>query len=237
MKIVANFKANHTFKSTSEYLEKIEFFLRTHKIDSQIAVFPPFTAFPCKQNSLNVKFGAQNFYPVKSGSITGEIGFEQLNEFGIDSVLIGHSERRMLLKESQDIIANKFNFAKDNNFEIIYCIGEPLEIREDGINSILEYLFSQFYGIDTNYEKLVVAYEPIWAIGTGKSAVTKEIDEVLNALKEKIKTPLLYGGSVNIDNVSSIVGLKNCDGVLVGSASLDVDNFCKIIEKIDNIKK
>ena len=237
MKIVANFKTNHTHKSTCEYIKELENFLKTHKTTSEVEIFPPFTAFVNSNDFLNIKLGAQNFYPIKNGSVTGEIGLEQLNEFKIDSVLIGHSERRTLLKENQEIVSNKFNFAKENNFEIIYCIGEPLEIREKGINFILEYLFGQFDGIDINYAKLVVAYEPIWAIGSGKSATTKDIDEVLNALKEKIKAPLLYGGSVNIDNVASIVSLKNCDGVLIGNASLNVDNFCKIVEKIDSVKK
>ncbi len=237
MKIVANFKTNHTCKSTKEYLQSLENFLEKHKTSSQIEVFPPFTSFTCKENYLHVKIGAQNFYPVKNGSVTGEIGLEQLNEFNINSVLIGHSERRMLLEENQEIISDKYNFAKENNLEIIYCIGEPLEIREKGISFILEYLFGQFDGIDTNYENVVVAYEPIWAIGTGKSATTKDIEEALNALKKKIKVPLLYGGSVNVKNASSIVSLKNCDGVLIGSASLEVQNFCKIIEEIDKVKK
>ena len=110
--------------------------------------------------------------------------------------MIGHSERREILGESQEFIAKKFAFFQEHSFNIIYCIGEPLEIREQGEDAVMEYLLAQFEGIDISYNDFVIAYEPIWAIGTGRSATTKEINSTHNALKQSINRPILYGGSV-----------------------------------------
>jgi triosephosphate isomerase len=144
--------------------------------------------------------------------------------------LIGHSERREHLGESQESIAQKVAFFQSQGFEIIYCIGEPLEVRQEGFDAVMAYLLAQFEGIDLGYEKLIVAYEPIWAIGTGRSATLEEIATTHHALKETIGTrPLLYGGSVKLDNVASIGAIEGVDGVLVGSASLDAQEFVKMI--------
>jgi len=174
--------------------------------------------------------GAQNSYPVVNGAFTGEIGLEQLNEFNIKRILIGHSERRHILGESQEFIAKKFNFFKENNFEIFYCIGEPLEIRKKGLKEVVEYLKNQFAGIDLNYEKLIIAYEPVWAIGTGVSATIEEIKQTHAEIRKFTNRPILYGGSVKLNNIKEILEVENVDGVLVGSASLDVEVFKKMIE-------
>ncbi|MDR1007889.1 MAG: triose-phosphate isomerase [Campylobacteraceae bacterium] len=231
MIIAANFKTNHARESTAAYLDALEFFLNTSGIKSDIRVYPPFTALLRGDLYPNVKIGAQNFYPAINGAYTGEIGAQQLDEFCIKNVLIGHSERRIVLKETQDFIAKKYTFALSNDWEIIYCIGEPKEVRDNGFEAVMEYLWAEFDGIDINYQNLSVAYEPIWAIGTGVSAQTEDIAEVLDRLKDKLKsTPLLYGGSVNTENLQSIISLKSCDGVLVGNAALEAANFCKLIQ-------
>ena len=173
--------------------------------------------------------GAQNAYPTQNGAYTGEIGIEQLEEFGIKTVLIGHSERREHLGESQQIVAEKFAFFKEQGYEIIYCIGEPLEIREQGDEAVIEYLLAQFDGIDISYNNLIVAYEPIWAIGTGRSATVEEIASTHTSLKQTVQKPLLYGGSVKLDNIKEITDIRGVDGVLVGSASLDAKNFSEMI--------
>jgi triosephosphate isomerase len=103
------------------------------------------------------------------------------NEFGIKTILIGHSERRHILGETQEQIAQKFNFYKELGYKIIYCIGEPLEVKEQGLEKTLEYIYEQFVGIDTNYENLILAYEPVWAIGTGVTATSEDIVNVHNA--------------------------------------------------------
>jgi triosephosphate isomerase len=132
--------------------------------------------------------------------------------------------------ETQEKVAAKFAFFQEQGFEIIYCIGEPLEIREKGFEAVMKYLLAQFDGIDINHENLIVAYEPIWAIGTGRSATVEEISTTHRALKKVIgKKPLLYGGSAKPANIKEITSIAGVDGVLVGSASLDADSFSQMI--------
>jgi len=228
MIIAANFKTNKTRKETINYLDKLK------KIDLKnitVRIFPPSTALV--EDEL---IGAQNAYPTINGAFTGEIGLEQLNEFNINKILIGHSERRLILNESQEFITKKFDFFKKHNFEIIYCIGEPLDIRKKGIDEVIKYLKKELKSIDLEYEKLIIAYEPVWAIGTGVSASIDEIKEIHKEIKSITNKPLLYGGSVKINNIKEILEIKNVDGVLIGSASLNVDNFIKMIEIAKEIK-
>ena len=224
----ANFKTNHTRQTTREYLTKLQLQLFKKNPNDKIYLFPPLTALEDYQ-SHDVTIGVQNAYPVKSGAFTGEIGLEQLAEFNINTILIGHSERRDILGESQEDVAKKFTFFKEQGFEIIYCIGESLEIREHGLDTVMEHLVSQFEGIDTTYDNFVVAYEPIWAIGTGRTASVEEITETHNALKKIIDKPLLYGGSVKGANIKEIAEIKNVDGVLVGGASLKTETFLELV--------
>lgn len=203
----------------------------------EVRIYAPATALEVFDVNPRLHIGAQNFYPTQNGSFTGEIGFEQLEEFAIDSVLIGHSERRHILKESQSFIAQKFDFAKEKAVEIIYCIGEPKEIREQGIEAVMAYLWEQCEGIDIAYEKLVIAYEPVWAIGTGLTASNEDIEEVLARLHVKLKAPLLYGGSVKVDNIKEILSIPQCGGVLVGTASWNSDAFCTMIQTADNLNQ
>jgi triosephosphate isomerase (TIM) len=226
MIFAANFKTNHTRASTQIYLEQFEKQLKDNK-DDKFYIFPPASAIQAHKGKAIL--GIQNAYPVANGAFTGELGLDQLEEFDIKTILIGHSERRQLLRESDDDIAKKFAFFKEHGFEIIYCIGEPLEVREQGNDAVINYLAEQFVGIDTNYKNLMIAYEPIWAIGTGKSASKEEIEGTHNALRALSSKPLLYGGSVNISNIKEICTISNVDGVLVGSASLDVNNFTMLV--------
>lgn len=227
MIFAANFKTNHTRKSTKAYIGALNEVIASKKVEDRILIFPPSTALDHYDGDFTL--GAQNAYPSRNGAFTGEIGLEQLEEFAIKTILIGHSERRELLSEDQQIVAKKFDFFKENGFEIVYCIGEPLEVRQRGEEAVVSYLLAQFEGIDTSYEKLIVAYEPIWAIGTGLSATTEEIASTHTLLRKTIKSPLLYGGSVNPDNIKEIVTIENVDGVLVGSASLDAQKFASMI--------
>ncbi|HIP02828.1 MAG TPA: triose-phosphate isomerase [Campylobacterales bacterium] len=230
MIIAANFKTNHTRKSTKEYMAKLNSFVTELKSDDTVLVFPPSTALDSFELNEKISVGVQNAYPAENGSFTGEIGLDQIQEFCLDTILIGHSERRHVLGESQAEVAKKYEFYKAKGFKIVYCIGEPKEVREQGIESVIEYNFSQLDGIDINYENLIVAYEPVWAIGTGLTASNEQIEETLALLKQKIKAPLLYGGSVKAANVKEIFDIANCEGVLVGTASWDVDSFCQMVE-------
>ncbi|HFQ62102.1 MAG TPA: triose-phosphate isomerase [Epsilonproteobacteria bacterium] len=224
----ANFKTNHTRKSTALYMQTLNEKLRAKNPEDKVYIFPPSTALEKYVGDFTV--GTQNAYPAHNGAYTGEIGVEQLDEFDIKTILIGHSERRELLNESQENVAAKFSFFKAQDFEIIYCIGEPLEVREKGFEAVMKYLLAQFDGIDTEYEKLIVAYEPIWAIGTGRSATVEEISSTHRALKKAInEKPLLYGGSAKPANIKEITSIAGVDGVLVGSASLDAESFFQMI--------
>ena len=230
MILAANFKTNHTRESTKEYIEKLNSFLESKKINIDVFIFPPFTALDRFETKATI--GVQNAYPAVKGSFTGEIGLEQLNEFDIDTIIIGHSERRHILGENQEFIAKKFQFFKEQKFTIFYCIGETLEVRESSRELIFSYLEMQLENIDLNYENLIIAYEPVWAIGTGKSATKEDIEEVLEFLRKKTKAPLLYGGSVKPANIKEIVSIPNCNGALIGTASWNVDSFCEMIELV-----
>ena len=230
MIFAANFKMNHTRVSTWNYVHELRDRIVEAEIGHDVYVFPPATALMGSHRPVTI--GAQNAYPEMHGAYTGEIGMEQLGEFGINTLLIGHSERRMLMEESQERVAEKYTFFAERNYEIIYCIGEPIEVREQGDEAVEAYLLEQLVGIDTRYGRLIVAYEPIWAIGTGRAATVEEIAGTHAMLRRFIDAPLLYGGSVKPDNIEAIAAIDNVDGVLVGSASLEVESFFAMMEKV-----
>jgi len=224
----ANFKTNHTRASTKAYMQALQEKLSAKNPEDHVYIFPPATALDAFEGDFTI--GAQNAYAAQNGAYTGEIGVEQLDEFGIKTILIGHSERREYMAETQAKVAEKFAFFKEQGFEIIYCIGEPLHIREKGFEAVMQYLLAQFEGIDITYENVIVAYEPIWAIGTGRSATVEEISSTHRALKKAINNkPLLYGGSAKPANILEIVSIAGVDGVLVGSASLDAESFSQMV--------
>ena len=233
--IASNFKTNHTRKSTASFVNEVNDYLIKNGVKNEVYVFPTSTSLDSFDTVSNFRIGAQNAYSVNSGSFTGEIGTIQLDEFGIKTILIGHSERRHILGETQAQIAAKYEFYKNLGYKIIYCIGEPLVVNKFGLKKTLEYIYDQFDGIDTNYENLILAYEPVWAIGTGVTATTEDIENVHNAIKEKISKPLLYGGSVKVENVREICQIPNVDGALIGTASWKVEDFIKILENTKDL--
>ena len=233
--IASNFKTNHTRKSTASFVNEVNEFLKVNEISNEVYVFPTATSLDEFDTVSNFTLGAQNAYPIEKGSFTGEIGTQQLDEFKIKTILIGHSERRHVLGESQEEIAKKYAYFKDLGYKIIYCIGEPLEVKQAGLDKTLEYVYEQFEGIDTNYENLILAYEPVWAIGTGVTATSLDITSVHSAIKSKINKPLLYGGSVKVANVAEICALDGVDGALIGTASWIVEDFKQIIENTKDL--
>ena len=231
MKIIAaNFKTNHTRKSTNIFVNNINTFLEDENISNDVYIFPPATALDNFDIKSNLIVGAQNAYCVKNGSFTGEIGTEQLEEFDIKTILIGHSERRHVLGESQKEIALKYNYYKALGYRIVYCVGEPLEVKQSGLTETLGYIWEQFDGIDLDYDNLVLAYEPVWAIGTGVVAEIEDIRTIHKKIKKKIQKPLLYGGSVKPANLSDILDIPNVDGALIGTASWIEEDFKTMIK-------
>ena len=233
MIIAANLKTNLTRYETAKYIEDVDSCAK--KSNQDVLVFPAISSLDTFKTTLTV--GTQNAYPTKNGAFTGEIGLEQLDEFGIKTILIGHSERRHILGESQEFIAKKFAYFMEQGFKIVYCVGEPKEVRDAGMEATLSYIQEQYKGIDTTYENLIVAYEPVWAIGTGLTPTLQEIEAVHAALKQRANAPLLYGGSVKVNNIKDILTLNHVDGVLVGSAALISEDFCKMIESAEALNK
>jgi len=233
MIIAANLKTNLTRKETALYIEELESCAKQSA--QKVMVFPAMSSLDSFETKTVI--GAQNAYPTQNGAFTGEIGLDHLNEFGIKTILIGHSERRHILGETQEFIAKKFDYFKDQGFEIVYCVGEPKEVREAGKEKMLEYISAQYEGIDTSYENLIIAYEPVWAIGTGLTPTLEDIEDIHTELKKKSSAPLLYGGSVKVTNAKEFLALSNVDGILVGSAALYVEHFCTMIEYADELEK
>lgn len=187
-----------------------------------------------------IRVGCQNIYPSHLAAFTGETSIDQLKDMGIDLVMVGHSERRQFMNESNAFLREKNQFALENGLSVIYCVGETLEERESG--SAKEVISRQIreglQGISSSlFSNLQIAYEPVWAIGTGKVATPELAQEMHQAIRNEIaglfqsgeeiaeKMPILYGGSVKPDNVKSLLSQKDIDGGLVGGASQKAETF------------
>lgn len=234
MIFAANFKCNLTPSAIVSYFQEFKTFRFDHSFFNhhELMFFPSFLGL---LNAIELctfgTIGAQNAYPAKNGAFSGEVGLEMLESINIRTLLIGHSERRDLLGESQDLCAKKFRFYADAGFKIVYCIGESLEVKNQGEIATQEFLRAQLSDIDLAYQNLIIAYEPVWAIGTGKSASVKDIGEVHSFLRTLSDRPILYGGSVNETNAKEILQINNVDGLLIGSASLNPQTFYNITQK------
>jgi triosephosphate isomerase len=214
--------------------------------DRQVVVFVPFTALAqagqARAAFSALSLGAQNCYPAEEGAFTGEISPAMIRAAGGSWVLTGHSERRSLFQESDAFVGRKTAFALKAGLDVILCVGETLEEREGGsLRPVLDrQLEAGLAAVDAAFlpRRLAVAYEPVWAIGTGKVAGPSEILEshavIRSFLQEKYpalggEIRILYGGSVKPDNAATILGLDNVEGVLVGGASLQAESFSAIV--------
>jgi len=211
----------------------------------EIIVCPPFTALaavaPHIENT-NIELGAQNMYQKQEGAFTGEISPLMLKDVGCRYVILGHSERRRLLAERDSFVNKKVRLAIKYNLIPIACIGETLEERES--HQTMEVIERQFHGSfkglsEADWKRTVIAYEPIWAIGTGKTATPEQAEEVqahIRGLLEKAaphvagEIRILYGGSIKPDNITELMAKPNIDGGLVGGASLKGESFIQIIK-------
>ena len=196
-----------------------------------------------------IKLGAQNLFWEKEGAYTGEVSPYLLSELGVTYVIIGHSERRGHFGETDPQVNRKVKAALSFNLKPILCVGESLEQREQGItNKIIEKQLKQgLLGLDqSSAGNLTIAYEPIWAIGTGRSASLEDAWEAISFIRQWVsrafsqeiseKMPLLYGGSVNPDNIGQFLARQEIDGALIGGASLKEDAFIKMVTIANNIK-
>ncbi|MFA1642928.1 triose-phosphate isomerase [Chryseomicrobium aureum] len=214
------------------------------KVDAVICA--PFLQLPAlveaaKGSSIHI--GAQNMHQEKEGAFTGEISGDMLKDVGVTHVVIGHSERRQYFNETDETVNLKTKAALDLGLTPIVCVGESLEQREAGETEtvVSKQVAEAFEGLtESEVEKTVVAYEPIWAIGTGKTATADDANQVCQAIRETLldlhgeeaanATRILYGGSVKPANIEELLGKDDIDGALVGGASLEADSFLQLVE-------
>jgi len=247
--IAANWKMHGTLSSVRELMQKIIFGIdETKKSEIKnsnidIAIFPASIHIPLLSELLknsNIMFGAQNFYCEPAGAFTGEIALPMIEEFGCQIVLVGHSERRQIFFEDNKLIAAKFCAAIKQNIKPILCVGETRIERETGEteNIIRSQLASIVEAASINaFGSAVIAYEPVWAIGTGLTATPEQAQAVHSFIRTWIaeqdvniaaKLQILYGGSVKAANAAALFAMPDIDGALVGGASLNAEEFLAI---------
>jgi len=235
---IANWKMNLTIEESISFSEKLQRkVLENH--NTQIILCPSFVSIKdVKKSFLNskIQIGAQNIHHELKGPYTGEISVKMLKEIECEWVILGHSERRQYFNEEDVIINDKLNTVVENDLKPILCIGENLDQRNNAETfSILKHQLSTALNeINIKNKQLIIAYEPVWAIGTGVSASIKEISNSIKWIKEflleefSLKIPILYGGSVSSSNSIDIAQIDGVDGFLIGTSSLDVEEFYKI---------
>jgi len=239
--IAANWKMHMTISETREYIT--EFLPLVEGVDDvEIVLAPPFTSLAVAAKFLkgsNVKLAAQNVFWEEKGAYTGEISPQMLKNVECSYVIIGHSERRQYFGETDETVNRRIGAAMAAGLGVIFCIGETLEEREAG--KTFDVLKRQITGglRDRKIEGLVIAYEPVWAIGTGKTATPEQAQEAHEFIRNELRSiygdisetiRILYGGSVKPENIASLMSQKDVDGGLVGGASLKPDSFSRIVK-------
>ncbi|MFC3449156.1 triose-phosphate isomerase [Amycolatopsis speibonae] len=245
--IAGNWKMNQNHLEAIALVQKIAFALPEKyyaKVD--VAVLPPFTDIRSVQtltdgDKLSLTYGAQDLSPHDSGAYTGDVSGLMLKKLGCSFVTVGHSERREYHGETDELVNKKVKAALKHGITPILCVGEKLEVREAGehIAHTTTQLVEGLKGLKNEQVKdVVVAYEPVWAIGTGKVATPADAEEVCGAIRATLaekygaevasSVRVLYGGSAKANNISDLVACENIDGALVGGASLDGDEFTKL---------
>lgn len=245
--IAGNWKMNLDHLEALHTVQKLAFALPEEyyeKVDVALAV--PFTDLRTVQtlvegDKLKITYGAQDVSAHESGAYTGEVSAKMLARLGCSWIVVGHSERREYHNESDELVAAKAKIALDNGMTPIVCVGEALDIREAGkhVETVVEQTRASLAGLsEEEVARCVIAYEPIWAIGTGKVASAADAQEVCGAIRTLLKDMvgekaeemrILYGGSVKTDSVAEIVAQEDIDGGLVGGASLDGEDFAKLV--------
>ncbi|NEV93551.1 triose-phosphate isomerase [Psychroflexus sp. YR1-1] len=215
------------------------------KADVEVVIAPPFTnLYPIHQNlnDSSIKISAQNINENEEGAYTGEISPDMLKSVGVEYVIIGHSERRAIYNESDELLAKKVTAALKHDFKIMFCIGEMLDQRkaDKHFDVVKEQLEKGLFHLSASEMKqVVIAYEPVWAIGTGETASPEQAQDIHQYIRQVLaeqynqdvadQTSILYGGSVKPNNAREIFAKKDVDGGLIGGASLDADSFAEIV--------
>lgn len=234
------------YKTTAEAIAFAEAFKELyHDTDVKAAICAPFTQLEALVKAFegtSIGVGAQNVYFEKEGAFTGEISIPMLQEIGVDYCVIGHSERRQYFNETDETVNKKLKALLETEIQPILCVGEVLEEREAGKEAevVSGQVKAAFAGIDAkSAERIVIAYEPVWAIGTGKTATPQQANEMCGLIRQTLeelyddavsdRIIIQYGGSVKPENATDIMNMEEIDGALVGGASLDPSKFIEII--------
>ncbi|MGO4822090.1 MULTISPECIES: triose-phosphate isomerase [unclassified Flavobacterium] len=247
-KIVAgNWKMHKNAEQTEDLLNDLIGKIPTDS-DTQIIVAPTFVNLASAVDHLefiNIDVAAQNMHQAESGAFTGEISADMLKSIGVDIVILGHSERRAIFNETDALIASKVDTALTHDMKVIFCFGEELKDRQDKqhFNVVQNQLKDGLFHIDKSaWKNIILAYEPVWAIGTGETASPEQAQEMHAFIREIIRMnfgneisdeiSILYGGSVKPENANEIFSKPDVDGGLIGGAALKADDFVAIINAI-----
>jgi len=247
-KIVAgNWKMNNDLAQTETFLVDLKKQVFPENVVVMIA--PPFTNLSHAFTSMRehpVLIAAQNMHQREEGAFTGEVSAKMLKSVGVSTVILGHSERRAYFNEDSQLLAEKVNTALKNEMTVIFCIGEELEDRKSGnhFNLVKNQLSEGLFHVSSGaWENIIIAYEPVWAIGTGETASPAQAQEIHKFIRETIaekyskdiadKVSILYGGSVKPNNAVEIFSQADVDGGLIGGAALKVDSFMDIVNAFE----
>jgi len=241
--IAGNWKMNKTPSEAVELVNELKPLVKD--AEAEVVVCPPFVCLPAVAQALegsNIALGAQNMHFEEKGAFTGEIAPGMLKELGVKYVIIGHSERRQYFAETDETVNKKVHAAFAHDLTPIVCVGETLEEREQGVTEkvVEKQTRAALDGLSKeNAEKTVIAYEPVWAIGTGKTATSEQANEVIAFIRGIIadmfgkdvaeKVRIQYGGSMNAGNASELMAMPDIDGGLIGGASLKAEDFSKVV--------
>lgn len=242
--IIGNWKMNKNVAEAIRLVTEIKGML-SGKMDAQVVIAPPFTALNSVSIALqntNIALGAQNVHFAQNGAYTGEISASMLSDLGVDYVIIGHSERRRHFGETDVLINKKIAACLEEDLTPVVCVGETQEERDadktkDVLNVQVKEGLKGFRSQDL--ERVIIAYEPVWAIGTGNTATPEQAAEAHAYIRSLIgdrfgnvqanKIRIIYGGSVNPENITTLMKIEDIDGALVGGASLNSEHFAKIV--------
>ncbi len=247
-KIVAgNWKMNKNSEETEDLLNELIEKLPLDK-EVQIVVAPTFVNLASAVDHLeftNISVAAQNMHQAENGAYTGEISANMLKSVGVNTVILGHSERRAIFHETNAMIANKVDTALKHDMTVIFCFGEELKDRQNNqhFNVVENQLRDGLFHLEKDaWEDIILAYEPVWAIGTGETASPEQAQEMHAFIRETVRktfgsdvaedVSILYGGSVKPDNAKEIFGKPDVDGGLIGGAALKADDFVAIVNAI-----
>ncbi|MAQ31849.1 MAG: triose-phosphate isomerase [Flavobacteriales bacterium] len=247
--IIANWKMNKTKEEALSFVQKLSFFLETNNYNKcNISIAPPFVHLPVLYNTNNsFNLIAQNVSVENFGAFTGEVSAAMLKDY-VKHVIVGHSERRKYFNETNELLYKKIKILLENSLCPVFCFGESIHARNKG--DYLDFIERQLEDVimlfsQNELSNILLAYEPVWAIGSGSSANELQINEVHTFVRDLIekkygsmyaeKIPILYGGSCNSDNTSIILRQPNVDGLLIGGASLSNDHFHQIIQLANSL--